>query len=243
MESEQSNLGIIKKVGNFALDTFFPIECLGCGKDGEWICNGCAKKIPLSPQTSCFVCKRTNADGSTCFGCQKEFPVARLFRFFDYDEPIIKEGIRIAKYSFVKEIFKRLIDIAEPHLKAVMDGNDIDPRALLVIPIPLHPRRLRERGFNQAQVIGERVANICGGTFSTSLRRVRATLTQAGLDEADRANNIKHAFACQDSTALRDRYVVLVDDVATTGSTLAECAKTLRKAGVRQVWALTLAKG
>ena len=234
---------MIKEVLNFALDTLFPIECIGCGKEGQWVCDGCAMKIPLSPQTNCFSCKRAAAGGATCFDCQKSFPLTRLLRFFDYDEPIIKEGIRVAKYSYVKNIFERFSEIAASHLATMLEGNDIDPRALIFVPVPLHPRRLRERGFNQAQVIGETMAQRCSGIFAGVLRRVRATLPQADLDEADRSKNIKAAFVCRERAIVEGRYVVLVDDVATTGNTLSECAKVLRNAGARQIWGLVLAKG
>ena len=233
----------IKKCSAFILDTLFPIECVGCKQEGEWICDACARKVSIVQQVNCAVCKKSSPRGDTCFSCQEDFPIARLVRFFDYDEPVVKEGIRIAKYSYVKEIFRYFSEIALPYLAPVFEGGDLDPRALVFVPVPLHPRRMRERGFNQAELIGERFAQQLGAQLSRALVRTRCTLSQAGMDEADRTVNIKRAFRCTDPIAIDGRYTILVDDVATTGSTLAECARVLKDAGARQVWALALAKG
>lgn len=243
MASGRSSLEIINSAWQGALDTLFPIECLGCKQEGEWVCQRCARKIALSPQETCVACQKTSPAGKTCFACQKIFPLTRLIRFFDYDDLIIKEGIRIAKYSFVPDIFESFVAIASEHLLAAVEAQEIDPRALLFVPVPLHPRRLRERGFNQAELIAKIFAQSCGAKVEPALRRARYTLAQADLGEADRMQNIKQAFVCSDKVGLENRYAVLVDDVATTGSTLAECARALDDAGAREVWGMVLAKG
>lgn len=243
MECGRARMEMIAKAGKAILDTLFPIECLGCFQEGEWICQKCALRIPIAPQISCLHCKTSSPEGKTCFGCQREFPVARLVRFFDYDVPIIKKGIHTAKYSYVKTIFERFMDIATPHALAALESGEIDPRALTFIPVPLFPRRARHRGFNQAEVIARRAAQVCGAFFCSALVRTRATLAQADLDEADRGVNIAGAFVCRARELVEGKDLVLTDDVATTGNTLAECARVLRASGAREVWALTLAKG
>ena len=234
---------LMRRMGKFILDTVFPIECLGCKAEGEWLCAACARKIPLEQQDLCFVCKKMSLSGRTCFSCVQEFPLAHVVRFFDYDEPLVRRAITTAKYSFVKNIFDRLAGIAAPHILPKLTTLDLDPRAIVFVPVPLHPRRIRERGFNQSEIIAGHFAKEVGAQLSLELVRRRATIPQADLDESDRARNIRGVFRSSGSISLRGRYVFLVDDVATTGSTLLECGKALYGAGARQVSAMVLAKG
>ena len=236
---------MVKKVYNFALDTLFPIECLGCKKEGEWLCAQCGKKIPIEFQEQCFVCKTVSQGGKTCFSCRGEFPLARVVRFFNYDTPIVRESIGLGKYHYIKTLFERLTEVVGPYIVDALEGFDfdIDPRALVFIPMPLHARRLRERGFNQAEIVARECAEAVDARVIGVLARRRATVRQADLDEADRMANIQGAFSCIDRRAVDGQFVALVDDVATTGSTLAEAARVLLVAGAKEVWGFTLAKG
>ncbi len=120
----------------------------------------------------------------------------------------------------------------------------------MLIPVPLHRSRERERGFNQANVIARgligKLARIRGGkkvkVESGSLRKVRATPQQAGLSFRARQENVRGVFEVDRSERIRDVVTVLVDDVMTTGATLSACARTLKRAGARRVIALTLAR-
>jgi ComF family protein len=116
-------------------------------------------------------------------------------------------------------------------------------RAELVVPVPLHPVRLGERRFNQATLLARRLARELGGRLAPlALARTRPTAPQAGLDRAARRRNVAGAFVAREPARIRGRSVVLVDDVATTGATLADCARALRQAGARQVIALVVAR-
>jgi len=113
----------------------------------------------------------------------------------------------------------------------------------LIMPVPLHPRKLRERGFNQSQLLARHVASEMGFELDfLSLRRIRYTLPQAGLKGPERRKNVRRAFELVHPKAPRGRTLVLVDDVATTGSTLNECARVLTRAGARRVICLVLAR-
>lgn len=116
-------------------------------------------------------------------------------------------------------------------------------KASLVIPVPLHPRRLRARGFNQSKLLAGYVARELGtGLDFTSLRRVRYTLPQTGLGKAERRRNVRRAFALKTAEPVSGRTVLVVDDVATTGNTLNECARVLLKAGAEKVLVLVVAR-
>jgi len=116
------------------------------------------------------------------------------------------------------------------------------PPADVVVPVPLHPSRQRLRGYNQSALLGAQLANRLGLTHAPgALIRVRPTAPQVGLDAAARRQNVRDAFRCPDPAAVRGLNVWLVDDVGTTGATVTEAARVLRRAGARQIWAVAVA--
>jgi ComF family protein len=132
-------------------------------------------------------------------------------------------------------------DILGP-LLAEFAGQRFSAERLLVVPVPLHPRRLRERGFNQSLALARHVAKRLKADLDyLSLRRMKYTVPQTGLGKEERQKNVRGAFRLKDNKSVKGRAVLLVDDVATTGSTLNECAGVLRKAGCEKVFCLALA--
>jgi competence protein ComFC len=114
---------------------------------------------------------------------------------------------------------------------------------LLVMPVPLHPKRLRQRGFNQSLLLAKHVATQLNAELDfLSLRRIRYTQPQTGLKKDQRRKNVRKAFGLTDPKGVKGRTVILVDDVATTGNTLNECARLLRKAGAENVYCTVLAR-
>lgn len=117
------------------------------------------------------------------------------------------------------------------------------PENLLAVPVPLHPRRLHERGFNQSALLAKCLSRRVGATFDAgNLRRVRYTKPQAGLEKAERKRNVKNAFELREPVAVRGLRILLVDDVLTTGHTLNECARVLKRAEAREVHGLVVAR-
>ena len=113
----------------------------------------------------------------------------------------------------------------------------------LIVPVPLHPRRKRERGYNQAALLGKALANLLGlACQESALSRVRPTLPQVGLTDTERSQNVRHAFRCVRPAAVQGRRVLLIDDVMTTGSTVASASESLLDAGAKRVCVLTLAR-
>lgn len=112
----------------------------------------------------------------------------------------------------------------------------------MLIPVPLHPARLRERGYNQSQLLAEQVSRLVRIPWADALRRVRNTRPQVTLDDKAREKEVKGAFAARPETSVRGKKVVLVDDVSTTGATLASAAQALSEAGALQIYALVVAR-
>jgi ComF family protein len=112
----------------------------------------------------------------------------------------------------------------------------------MIVPVPLHPARERERGFNQAGLLAELFARQAAVPLHPALKRVRYTRTQTAYDRAERMENLRDAFRLRKNMNVRELHVLLIDDVLTTGSTLSECARVLKKAGAVSVYAATAAR-
>jgi competence protein ComFC len=147
----------------------------------------------------------------------------------------MKEAIRDFKYSGESARAQHLGDLLVPLL---CDFDAID----LIIPVPLHPSRERERGYNQSKLLAERTGKLTGLSVAQSLDRSRRTAQQVGLDARSRRENVRGAFAIRPGVDVKDLRCVLVDDVSTTGSTLGNCAQTLKLAGAAWIGAVTLAR-
>ncbi|VBB46331.1 ComF family protein [uncultured Desulfatiglans sp.] len=232
----------------------YPPKCVVCGAFIEdekppadrpypLFCRSClARWEPLSsPVCTCcglpFSGPRQN--DHLCGECTRKPPCFDALRApFIYGETLTK-AVHAFKYRgqehLAKPFGRLLADYAARWLEA--------SPPLLVMPVPLHPRRLRERGFNQSLLLARPVAKRLQADLDfLALTRVRYTQTQTGLGHADRRENVHEAFFLKRPASVKGRDVLLVDDVATTGNTLNECARILKKAGAWSVKALTLAR-
>jgi len=239
-----------KQVGGPFLEVFFPRSCVCCGdavEDSgyEHLCRDCSRELFLVSPPNCRVCgypfHGLLAGPQTCPHC------AEL-------EPLFDEGktLFLAKgpgRALVHELkyqsgFYILRDI-ERMVRAAQDYLDYLSGAVLV-PVPLHDVKLRERGYNQSDRITEGLARATGGScrIEKLLLRTKFTQTQTRLNREARHRNVKNAFAlAEDAVVIPDQDYILVDDVFTTGSTLNACAAALRKAGANHIKVATLGHG
>lgn len=168
-----------------------------------------------------------------CLGCKKsgEWLCDDCLNSIDnysYQNKLLKKAINIYKYKFVK-------DLAKPLSKLILRKINFDYD--YIVPVPLHAKRLRWRGFNQAELLAQQINHKKTKNF---LIKTQKTKPQAELTEKQRKQNIKNSFKCLAN--LTNKRILLIDDVETTGSTLRECKKALLQAGVKKVYCLTLAK-
>lgn len=227
------------------LDFIYPQRCPRCGaalsSGREVLCESCTSELEserglLGP--FCPSCKRQIDPGSGGCRCETGMPgVEMVYSLGSYDEemePLI-EGF---KYRRKRKLGLYLSDILSERLLEV-EGL---PSADLVVPVPLHRSKRRQRGFNQSEVIAgwlsERLEIQLG--CGLVIRR-KKTRTQTGLSREERRENVRNAFEFRGEGDLQGRRVLLVDDVLTTGATMSECARTLKDAGAEQVWGVTLA--
>lgn len=223
-------------------DCVFPVFCFSCKKEGVWLCSECFAKMELNAQKACPVCHQYNDDGGACFDCKKQTFLDGHLAFMKYEESEIIGGlVHSLKYNYAKEVFAVLEKIISGSLpQHLYYFNNID----LIIPVPLHGRRLAERGFNQAELIAETVARfIQKEIMNKILVRQRYTFVQARLNREERLRNVSGAFSLNEVSKIKDKNILLVDDVFTTGSTMQECARLLKQNGASQVFGFTVARG
>ncbi len=235
--------GIIKGL----IDLIFPPLCAFCGcplaedETGE-ICPGCLRNVRFISPPICPTCGvpfvSQSGEDHLCGQCLRgkwHFSMARALGL--YDGPL-RDAIHALKYEgkpFLAKTLVGLLDRGYPFI----DYGLYD----LLVPVPLHPKRLRERGFNQALVLGRAMARREGvPCMGFVLRKTRPSEPQIHLNPEEREKNVRGSFAVADPPKVRGKRVLLIDDVMTTGSTVDECARELSKAGATQVDVFTMAR-
>ncbi len=224
------------QAGRGLLDALFPLECVGCGNSGRLICNSCSNSLPVLLPPFCEVCATPGefARCQTCAETARRFDGVRApYRYAG----AIRQAILALKYGGIKAGAPQLADLLASYLNANPLPSEI------VAPVPMHQRRLRERGYNQAELLARRVAADSKLRYERDLLfRTRQVEPQAGIGSAaQRAVNVAGSIGVSAGRDVSGASVILVDDVATTGSTLETCAAALKEAGAVSVWGLTLA--
>lgn len=230
------------------LDTFFPPLCHSCqvfipDAGPIHLCADCRGRITAIRSPLCLICGTPFATEAgidhTCGACLQHpphFASARAAALFDGP---LKELIHLFKYTGKVQIRRPLALLTAAQLAPFV--QKIAPDCL--VPVPLHPRKLRERGFNQAVLLGQLLARQWQLPVSiNNLRRIRWTEPQITLSADQRRLNVQGAFAVHDPTAFARKRLLLLDDVYTTGNTVAECAKSLKRAGATAVHVVTIAR-
>lgn len=226
--------------GNFALDLLFPKNCLGCGLEGVWLCAICQQKIVIIRKSFCPKCQKLTDHFKFCTNCRKHSNLTRLYIAAYYQEGPLKEAIHSFKYEGVFDIGK---DLAKILVYSIKEEKQLSKS--VIIPVPLYRKRQAQRGYNQAEILAKHVSQkFTIKLIKNKLLRIKATKkTQVELSGRERRANVKGIFNWHGgNNEIKNKIVILVDDVYTTGATLEECAKVLRRNGVRQIWGLVLAK-
>jgi ComF family protein len=226
----------LAKFKEAALNLLFPQKCLGCGREGGLICDSCQRSLSRLNPPICPKCGRPQLSGILCPTCVSWRANLEGIRSPFKFEGLIRESIHQLKY-------KNLRSLAQPLSVFLLDYLSAQPLPFdIIVPVPLHPRRLKERGYNQSLLLASAVAKSLGVRLEeNSLIRHKYILPQAKTPSvAERRRNVSQAFSCRHP--FEGKQVLLIDDVSTSGSTLDACAAALKSGGADSVWGLVLAR-
>lgn len=232
------NINCIK---NLALDIIFPKKCFGCGQEGIFFCEDCFSLIDVNPFKYCL-CERPQKIiiEKQCKHCANK-KLDGLYSASDFKQTQVRQLIHNFKYkSQIKELCYPLSLLILTHLYFIAKYF---PPASLLVPVPLFIKKKKRRGFNQAEEIGKVISEKIGIPISLgNFVRVKNTKPQVGLNKKQRMENIKNAFEIKNKNEFKGKIIFLLDDVYTTGATMEECARILKKSHAKEVWGLTAAR-
>ncbi len=241
------HMGGLKK---FALDLLFPRRCLGCleflvDDSPKYLCRPCWRSVSFQTGFACAFCLAPVAAGKICPFCIKDHHLDRLLVTAGYESKLVERVLKVLKYRFVKDAADDIADLMAKYLKPKIETLNLEPEAVVITAVPLHRRRLNWRGFNQSEIIARKIARHFGWPASFEiLRRNRRRRAQADIKDKDsRIKNVSGIFVCPEPRAVSGKRVLLLDDIATTGSTLNDCARALKAAGASEVIGFVFARG
>ena len=218
------------------LDLLFPKQCIGCGREGDFLCNSCTQTIPKLEPPYCECCGIPLIQKQSCPKCSKwPLQIDGIRSLFRHEE-LARDAAHCLKYNNLKALAKSLARLMAEHL-------ELNPMpAGVLVAVPMHSKRIRKRGYNQAHLIANELAKLTQLEISEgSLIRLQNTPSQVSLGADERRKNVANAFQCKDQT-FANRNVLLIDDVCTTGATLNACAIILKESGANSVWGLTFSR-
>lgn len=214
---------LIHTVLNRFLEVLFPERCLGCRKEGELLCQSCLAKSK----------KNFREKSSLPF-------LDRLFGWGSYEDKILREALRRFKYhgtyGLASPLTQILHDLIKPHLSSFSEKT-------VILPIPLHPRKELDRGYNQAALLAEKLSAETKIPFDAGiLKKIKAAPSQTTLSGRERVLNVYDSFGVKFPERVKNKTVLLVDDISTTGATLSEAARVLKNSGAKRVIGLVVAR-
>lgn len=214
---------LIHKISFWALSSFFPQRCIGCNAHDEILCRTCRLQV-ISPMRA------------------KTKYVNLVIAASSYSSPIVMKAIRAMKYRHATRMAKALGEILSDIIQEV---SGIMDNETIIIPIPLSSKKMRIRGYNQAHILSETASKRFGfPIIDKALIKIKDTPSQTELvSKRDRLKNIRGSFAIKPDFTVKDKTILLIDDVMTSGATLNESARILKKEGAKRVFAAVVAKG
>lgn len=246
----------IDKIKNFLLELFFPTFCCGCQKEGIYLCEDCKTTLEISEFQYCLCNKnpiKINLELNKYGKCSKCFDkkLSGLYFALPYKErALTRKLIHQFKYQpYIKDLAKTFALLLAEHffisglsLQAESNKEDVWSNSIL-IPIPLDRKKIKNRGYNQAEELAKELSKILRiPVLSDILVKIKTTRSQIELSGKEREQNLKGAFVIKTPSEITGKKIFLIDDVYTTGATMEECTRILKWVGVKQVWGIVIAR-
>lgn len=226
---------LIKQIVNDIVSIIYPGHCMGCNKilninESKWICNKCMPQFELKEYIRCSVCGRIIYHSGKCRVCNSEkIYFDKGYSLLEYKDSV-RNAVRQFKYKNMKSYGKYFGDLMSDY--AV---SKINIKFDYVTAVPLHRKRLKSRGYNQAEILAKLVAIKLNTEYKKLIVRDINTKPQNSLKKAERQKNIKNAFSLNKGISVKDKTILIIDDIFTTGSTINECSKVLKKNNAARV--------
>ena len=217
-----------KKLWNNLLDYIWPQFCLGCEQEGSLLCQTCLASIQLLP-----------ADYQAWPENQNDFVFSHCHVCLDYHQALTQNLIKNFKYQYLKILEEPLTEILAKKIEQLNLNKNF-----VITNIPLHQKKRKKRGFDQTEILAKNLSLKINVPYHALLTRSKNTNPKAQLERIERLNNLQQAFIINkiDQNLVKNKTIILIDDVATTGTTLNEAAKALRILAPKEIIALVLAK-
>ncbi len=223
------------------LDIVLPVRCVVCRKEtAEALCQDCIRNVEPVIHQRCISCGKSSPFGLTHGPCKTTQTPDRTLCLFQYKSQGCAESIITGKYKFIPSVFTVYGKLLAQHFET--EFGILNKDRIIITPLPLHPRRKRWRGYNQSEILAKTCAEYLGLCYKDTLIRIRSTKTQKDLSKDKRTANMQDCFVVNPDTTLQDKVIILIDDVITTGSTLREATKILKRNGAFSVWCMALAQ-
>jgi competence protein ComFC len=226
------------------IDYIFPKKCVACRKHGSYLCEKCFAYLSFDAKSLCLLCNNPTFNNLTHPRCKRKQGIDGCFSALSYNKTVQKLIFNFKYKPYLTDLKTVLADLFyESIIQNEQFQQQIKKGEWVLVPIPLSKAKLRKRGYNQAEILAKELSKKLNFPVQNLLMRTRETKTQVGLTNLQRKLNVKDAFKLiNQKSSIINQNVLLVDDVATTGSTLLEAAKILKKAGAGRVFGLTLAR-
>ncbi|MEK7571524.1 MAG: ComF family protein [Patescibacteria group bacterium] len=225
-------------------DILFPKRCVSCSAYGFYICSNCFAKITLLETSVCVSCQKNTIGGMTHPHCYTPQMIDGVLSSVVYRGVVKKLVYRFKYKPYLSDLEQTIVSLFYEGLIQQEAFFRLLQHEVLLVPIPLHISRFRMRGYNQSQILARGIGKRLHVPVADILTRVRNTQTQIGQTKAERDENMKGAFGLKKGIQIPSNVsILLVDDVCTSGATLKEAAKVLKRTGVKTVWGITFAHG
>ncbi len=227
------------------LDFIFPKRCVVCKKWGDYLCENCFSYLSFDAKSLCLVCNGQSFNNLTHPKCRKKYTIDGCFSALSYNKTVKKLIFNFKYKPYLTDLKKVLTDLFyESLIQNENFNNELKRGEWIFVPVPLFSTKFKKRGYNQSEILAKELSQKLNFPTADILVRTKDTKTQVGLSNVKRKENVKNAFSIIHNSEfiIQNTNVFLVDDVATTGSTLSEAAKILKKSGVKRVIGLTLAR-
>jgi ComF family protein len=234
--SDSYNMSLLET----AIGWVAPPTCLACGLEGRVVCEACQAAEITSFGPKCFACNRLSPEAKTCVSCRRRFPLQGVWIATEY-EGLAKELILKFKFNHQRRAAGAIAEMMTDVLTEFNNDQNLTAKHFLIVPVPTASSRVRQRGFDHTGLLAQELKKKLHLESASALSR-RGQLKQVGASRRIRSRQAEGSYVVRGNSNIKGRNILLIDDVVTTGATIGEAARVLRRGGAEKVYGLIFAK-